>query len=608
MAAASSMPHGPPIPRDGAANPDRWLFGAAPDLLLGCGLLYVGVFALYCLAGDAVAGYQPTYLLALFTLIFSAPHYGATLIRVYEQRSERRAYALFSLWATLAVGAWFVVSLHDVRVGAMMATVYLTWSPWHYTGQNYGLAVMFLRRRGVPLEDETKKLLYGSFILSYALTFLSLHMGGGRDELYTPAVQRGSEVAFVPIGVPTAVSDLAVPAIALAYGVVSIVALARLLRHASVSDLLPSVLLMASQALWFTVPFAVRFWQVDTGLFPFRSTDFILWVLVAHSVQYIWVTAYFARRSEQWGGFARYLGKIAVAGVAIWTLPVIAFAPDGIGPLSADAGLTLLAASAVNLHHFILDGAIWKLKNSRIAKVLIRAQDDDADEAPRGRFLRPAVWTAAGLAFVVGHAAFWMQIGQSGAWERGDFESISRGLDRLAWVGKDDASVRHALALQMVEAGELDGAVAQLERALRLNPAHLQATTDLGRVLGRLDDDEAAVARFEAVLERREDFAPAHLHLAYQHLRERRIDEAVPHLERAAALAPEGVEARRVLGKVLERQGNFEAAIDHYRRALEIAPDPEGHVLLANALRVTGDDEAAFEHYRLAEQLRRGPP
>jgi len=109
-------------------------------------------------------------------------------------------------------------------------------------------------------------------------------------------------------------------------------------------------------------------------------------------------------------------------------------------------------------------------------------------------------------------------------------------------------------------------------------------------------------------LERREDFAPAHLHLAYQHLRERRIDEAVPHLERAAALAPEGVEARRVLGKVLERQGNFEAAIDHYRRALEIAPDPEGHVLLANALRVTGDDEAAFEHYRLAEQLRRGPP
>ena len=55
-------------------------------------------------------------------------------------------------------------------------------------------------------------------------------------------------------------------------------------------------------------------------------------------------------------------------------MPALVFAPQVLGGLPYDLGLGLMVASAVNLHHFVLDGAIWKLRNTRVAGVLLRRQ------------------------------------------------------------------------------------------------------------------------------------------------------------------------------------------------------------------------------------------
>ena len=57
----------------------------------------------------------------------------------------------------------------------MLFTIYLTWSPWHYTGQNYGIALMLLARRGITLSASVKKLVYSSFVLTYVITFFFIH-------------------------------------------------------------------------------------------------------------------------------------------------------------------------------------------------------------------------------------------------------------------------------------------------------------------------------------------------------------------------------------------------------------------------------------------------
>ena len=43
-------------------------------------------------------------------------------------------------------------------------------------------------------------------------------------------------------------------------------------------------------------------------------------------MQYLWVTTYYARATEGWRGYAPYLGKTLLAGLAIWTLPVVLIA------------------------------------------------------------------------------------------------------------------------------------------------------------------------------------------------------------------------------------------------------------------------------------------
>lgn len=47
-----------------------------------------------------------------------------------------------------------------------------------------------------------------------------------------------------------------------------------------------------------------------------RVHDSVLWVALAHSAQYLWVTSYYARATQQWRGGALYAAKVAAAGVA----------------------------------------------------------------------------------------------------------------------------------------------------------------------------------------------------------------------------------------------------------------------------------------------------
>ena len=160
-----------------APSRPRWLFGPVPDLLLGCGGIYAFVFAALSISAPTVHAIAPQAVLPIIILLTSVPHYGATLLRVYERRSDRQHYRFFALWASLAVYAWLAVGVYDVPVGSLLVTTYLTWSPWHYSGQNYGIALMFLGRRGVSVGHTAKRCLHLSFVLSCVIAILHSHSG-----------------------------------------------------------------------------------------------------------------------------------------------------------------------------------------------------------------------------------------------------------------------------------------------------------------------------------------------------------------------------------------------------------------------------------------------
>jgi hypothetical protein len=436
-----------------------WLFGPVPDLLFGCGGLYLCALLAFAIGGaglrDAEAGMH--WLGPLLVLMIGAPHYGATILRVYEQRADRRAYVFFAVHATLVIAGAFVFGLYQRPVAVFLITLYLTWSPWHYTGQNYGLAVMFLRRAGVGIEPVAKRCLYASFLLSFATTVLIFHGSGSAPD---PEFASGPPEYFASIGIPDAITGVAFP---LCFGG-SLLALAYAglrFRRAGASwrALGPAVALAGLQSLWFTLPFALRHWGADVSAEPLRwseRTYYFFWIAIGHSIQYIWITSYYARRSEHWpahGGGLRYFAKILIAGTAVWTFPVILFDPSRFGVLPNTAALSLLVAAAVNLHHFVLDGAIWKLRQGRIADVLVRRPKEADAITPRTAergFGRRLVWTigvcASALAFfryVNLDVLFPMAV------ESRDFGAARSVLQRLRWV-----TAVNEQAAQQLDAGE----------------------------------------------------------------------------------------------------------------------------------------------------------
>ena len=82
---------------------NRWLHGPVWDVLLGCGVLYFVFFIALGLSGPALTGKISLAGLAIVAIMTGAPHYGATLLRVYDQRESRRRYAVLAVWFTVAL-------------------------------------------------------------------------------------------------------------------------------------------------------------------------------------------------------------------------------------------------------------------------------------------------------------------------------------------------------------------------------------------------------------------------------------------------------------------------------------------------------------------------
>jgi len=561
------------------APSNRWLFGPVPDLLLGCGLLYALVFAVYGVAGAEIFAVQPRWLLPLLVMLFSMPHYGGTLLRVYEQRHERRRYALFAVWATLFVVALFVVAVHNVLVASLLFTVYVTWSPWHYTGQNYGLGLMFLRRRGVAVTPGLKRWVYAAFVLSFVFIFLIMHVSavGG----YAAFSYEASEVGFVPLGIPPALGTWLVPVFGVAYVVVTGVAGVLLVRGGGWRNVAPIGAIALTQALWFVLPFGTRYFGWHTGLHPLDQQggfrDYVLMIFVGHGLQSLWVTAYYARHSDGWHGFGNYYAKVLASGVALWTLPVLLLMPDGPGGFAFDGGLSLMVAAAVNIHHFILDGAIWKLRNMRIASVLIRNQD--AEEVPvhaGPSWTRRLVWTAAAAGMVLGFFEYYeVRIAYPRALRAGDAVAAAGILDRIGWFGFDRGKRRAQVGRIYESQDELPEAVLQYTRSLELRP-DAGVWTRLGAVEEKLGHYDSASSAYEAALA--EGFAePYRLHTA--------------------------------LGSIARRRGECESAIQYYREAYRERPSSARRANdLAWALATCGESEARRpdEAVVLAEALNQG--
>lgn len=522
--------------------------------MFGCGVAYLICFALLATAGPETRAFMPAAALAVGAIVTGIPHYGATLLRVYERREDRRAYAIFAIWVTLLIGVAFVVGTRSAAVASLLFTVYVSWNAWHYTGQNYGISLMFLGRRQVAVAAAEKRLIYATFVLSYLLILVSIHSGGGAG--YAPQAQDGWLVRFMSLGIPDGVSNIMLGILATAYAA-ALIGAAVLLRRRATSwrDLGPAALLVLVQAAWFVLPTLARASGTFQGIEPLSQhyADYaFFYVAYAHSIQYLWIASYYAKARDQEFRGASYFTKSLLAGAALWGIPALLFAPQALGALPYGGGLVLLVAATVNLHHFMLDGAIWKLRDGRIARVLLRSESGAAvARRPARGFARPLIWAAGAVCAVIFVVGTWeRRVGYSESLARQDSDRAAVAVQRLAWIGQDDADQHYQLAVLLATQHRLPDAIGHLERSIELSPS-----------------------------------AAAWTGLAELYEQRRELSAAAAAYDRALALAPDHVPALQRSGDLLLQLGQVAPARARLERALTLDP---GNPYTAQALRTAG--------------------
>jgi tetratricopeptide (TPR) repeat protein len=607
-----------PNPKELAAP---WIYNPWLDLIVGCGAWSAPLLLLsyFSLASNARAGSVAFYALALF---FNYPHYMATIYRAYHRSEDFEKYRIFTVHITALVVLTLLVSHFWLRLLPWIFTIYLTWSPWHYSGQNYGLFMLFARRAGADPEKTTRRALYGAFVVSYLILFLGFHTGPSTDPL------------FLSLGIPQVVSRWEQIVLGVAFLGLSAFGLGRLARTTGWRKLIPSLTLFSSQFLWFLLPSVI---SLIKGL-QIPQNRYSSGVLaVMHSAQYLWITSYYARREaageapssagrdaaskkpRHWRPLA-YFGVLVVGGIAL-------FIP---GPWVASrafhqdfAASFLIFTALINIHHFLLDGAIWKLRDGRIASVLLNSRERVAEVAAGAGGLWAGVgrWlggrTVGARSLRVGTVLLlvvWGTLDQTRyylALRTDDLHS----LERAAALDSFDSSLQLRLAQRATEDGQPQQAEAAWRRAVEANPADPGARQGLLRFLIDQKRFDEALDLTDASLQ----YTPKDPNLLVDRgllaLQKGHVDTALASWDAALAADPDQLLVHLFLAQELDREGKARAAASHYVAFLEkIARQrpqdrPPADKVIAIVLRMadcqfrSSQTELSAKSYHLAEKL-----
>ena len=590
------------------ATRPAWIGRPWIDLLIGCGGWSLPLLALSYAVVDADVPRWSAVFYGL-ALICNYPHYMATIYRAYG-RDDRGAHRLYTHWLTAGLLALGVAAHAWFPLVPWLFTAYVMWSPWHYTGQNFGVLMMFLRRAGVDVSAEERRRLHLAFLASFVMLLAAFNTGASGDPL------------VLSLGLPPISARIIEAGAGLTFLAGGLAAFVPLARRAPRRALLAPLTLYSTQALWFVLPVAVS-WMASIDTPQTRYSSGMLAVM--HSAQYLWITRYFAKRDAEhaagagsWSAW-RYWTTLVAGGAALF-LPVPWLASYG-WHVDFTASVFIVAA-IVNLHHFMIDGVVWKLRNPRVGRVLVQAEASAADARPAAAATapadaaparRPALTWAWRVALVAGLAALaavdqWRYVLAIGHGER----------DRLAEAARlnpYDSGANLRLAQAESAAGNPAAAAAALRRAVDANPqnpvlaqALVRRLVEAGELaearrandalLVRWPDDVDALVNAGVLADRLGDAAGA----------ERRWTEAIardPSQRRVHLYLAERLDARRATRD----------ALFHYRRYLELAarasaddrPDPREVVAIVvkfgDALARDFQTDVARTQYDLAIRM-----
>ncbi len=138
------------------------------------------------------------------------------------------------------------------------------------------------------------------------------------------------------------------------------------------------------------------------------------------------------------------------------------------------------------------------------------------------------------------------------------------------WLGCNN------LGNDLLEKGDVDGAMAQFRTALKLEPGLAENHANIGNALYQQGQLDAAIQEYEKALALEPGLAEVHFNLANALRQNGRLGDAIAHYKQALEFKPAYAEAHSNLGYALFQTGDLPNAIDHWQKSVELQPDNAG--------------------------------
>ena len=322
-------------------------------LLIGGGLsLFVAGIILFNPFGSE---FISTETLPYFFLLSNSAHFAASTMRLYTKPGAFQSLPYVTMGLpVIAIAVLIGCMFQAGRLAPQLTSLYLTWSPFHYAAQAYGLSVMYCYRSGCILSEQNKKLLWKVAMLPFLYNFVfagnvGLHWLDFGGWLANPFVQ--DLLYYLKLAMPI-----------LAFGGIGYL-FWRIVK--TEKQIMPAIsgLILLTNALWW---------------FLFPPLEAFVWATVFHGIQYLAIVIIFHVRDQMaipdnhhsrayhicW-----FYGACILLGYGLFHCFPRAFIFMGFGPVES----VLLVVAVINIHHFIVDAFIWRLKKTDSNRKIVEA-------------------------------------------------------------------------------------------------------------------------------------------------------------------------------------------------------------------------------------------
>lgn len=370
-----AMPSTAPATTPKAAPPQQHLYfvNAYVDyFVIGLGSIFAFVALLYTY-GTESALWAAQLALAM-QIVINHPHFAATNYRLYHNRDNIMQYPITALvipWVILAV---VIGSFYSPRfIAPIFYKVFMYWSPYHFSGQTLGVTLIYARRAGFFVGKWERFTLSNVIYSSFLYMTARGDMITAASDIVLPVM---SDIDQYRLGLPTWVSQ-----VILVWMILNTIGFTYLVVKWCVEQkrVLPPIVLLpvVTQLIWFIPGAFVKSFYLFVPMFHSLQYLLIAWSLqlkekmdvekITPSVGYV------VKETARWGVINLVLGSIL-----FWAIPTGLYYlfRDEFGWDYSSVFVLAIIGAGVQVHHFFVDGVIWKLKKKTVASPLMVNLDD----------------------------------------------------------------------------------------------------------------------------------------------------------------------------------------------------------------------------------------